>query len=112
MKKIEVIVPSEKRSSVVTAILEAGAGGVIVAETKGRGSGERPTVRGSRGTATYVAEYNKTDTVTTVVDDSKLDSVVSAIMNAAHTGSKGDGKIFVSTIDDAYDIATKQKEQV
>lgn len=112
MKRIDAVVPTDKRSSVVAAIIEAGAGGVTVSESRGRGSGERPMVRGGRGTSTHVAEYNRIDTITTIVDDSKLDAVVSAIMDSAHTGSKGDGKVFVSTVDDAYDISTKQKEQV
>ena len=112
MKRIDAIIPTDKRGSVVDAIIQAGAGGVTVSETKGRGSGARPTVRGSRGTATYTAEYNKVDTLTAIVDDAKVEAVVSAIINAAHTGTKGDGKIFVSSVEEAYDIATKQKEQV
>ena len=43
------------------------------------------------------------------MDDSKVDSVATAIMNAAHTGSKGDGKIFVSAVEESYDITTKRK---
>lgn len=45
----------------------------------------------------------------TVVDDSLVDKVISAIIDAAGTGSAGDGKIFVTTIDDAIDIGSKQK---
>ncbi|MGI0040843.1 MAG: P-II family nitrogen regulator [Nitrosopumilaceae archaeon] len=44
-----------------------------------------------------------------MVDDSKADDVVNAVIKATSTGSKGDGKIFVTTIDDAYDIGSKQK---
>ena len=106
------MVPTTRRSAVTDAIIKAGAGGVTVAETRGKGSAERPLVGGARGTAKYIAEYNRTDTVTTVVEDSKAKSVIDAIMNAVHTGSKGDGKIFVSTVEEAYDIATKQKETV
>ena len=109
MKRIEVFVPTTKRSAVVKAIINAGAGGVTLVESRGKGSAERPRVGGARGTARYIAEYNRMDTITTIVDDSKVDSVVEAIMEAAHTGSKGDGKIFVVPVEESYDIATQQK---
>ncbi len=109
MKRIEVFVPTTKRSAVVKAIINAGAGGVTLVESRGKGSAERPLVRGARGTSRYIAEYNRIDTITTIVDDSKVDSVAKAIMEAAHTGSKGDGKIFVVPVEESYDIATQQK---
>jgi len=109
MKRIEAFVPNIKRSAVVEAVIKAGAGGVTLVESRGKGSSERPRVGGARGTARYIAEYNRIDTITTIVDDSKVDSVAKAIMEAAHTGSKGDGKIFVVPVEESYDIATKQK---
>jgi len=112
MRRIDAIIPTMKRSRAIDAILKAGASGVTLAETRGRGAGERPLVGGARGTTRYIAEYNRTDTITTVVDDSKAQAVVDAIMDAVHTGSKGDGKIFVSTVEESYNIATKQKELV
>lgn len=112
MKRIDAMVPTLKRKAVCEAIIKAGAGGVTISENRGKGSSERPTVSGARGTAKYVAEYNRVDTVTTIVDDAKIDSVVKAIMHTVHTGKKGDGKIFVSPVDESYDITTGQKEQV
>ncbi len=112
MKRIEAFIPTNKRSEVVNAILSAGSDGVTVAETLGRGAGERPMVGGARGTSRYVAEYNRTDTVVTIVDDSKIYPVIEAIINAASTGSKGDGKIFVSPIEESFDIGTKEKKQL
>jgi len=109
MKRIDAFVPNIKRSAVVEAVIKAGAGGVTLVESRGKGSAERPRVGGARGTARYIAEYNRIDTITTIVDDSKVDSVAKAIMEAAHTGSKGDGKIFVVPVEESYDIATKQK---
>ena len=109
MKRIEVFVPTIKRSAVVNAIIKAGVGGVTLVESRGKGSAERPMVGGARGTSRYIADYNRIDTITTIVDDSKVDSVTKAIMEAAHTGSKGDGKIFVVPVEESYDIATKQK---
>ena len=109
MKRIDAMIQNMKRSVVIEAIIKAGVGGVTVAETRGKGAGERPVVGKARGTAKYVAEYNRTDTITTIVDDSKVDAVVKAIMDAARTGEQGDGKVFVSTVDESYDIATGQK---
>lgn len=103
------MVPSMKRTDVVNSILEAGAHGVTVVESRGKGAGDRPMVGGARGTARYIAGYNRIDTVTTVVNDSKLDAVVSAIIDTAYTGHTGDGMIFVSPIDEAYKIGTKEK---
>ncbi|MGY5144331.1 MAG: P-II family nitrogen regulator [Candidatus Nitrosopumilus sp. bin_32a] len=109
MKRIEAMIPSMRRSEVVDSILKAGAKGVTVAENRGKGNAERPMVGGARGTAKYIADYNRIDTLITVVDDSKVDSVVSAIMDVANRGNDGDGMIFVSTIDAAYKIGTKEK---
>jgi nitrogen regulatory protein P-II 1 len=109
VKRIEAMIPSLKRSEVIAGILKAGAQGVTVVESRGKGAGERPMVGGARGTAKFIAGYNRIDTITTVVNDSNLDAVVSAIMSASHRGSRGDGMIFVSTIDEAYKIGTKEK---
>jgi len=112
MKRIDAMVPNLKRKAVCEAIIKAGAGGVTISETRGKGAGQRPTFTGAKGTARYVAEYSRTDTITTIVDDSMVDAIVKAVMNSVHTGTKGDGKIFVSPIDEMYDITTGQKGKV
>ena len=109
MKRIDAMIPTIKRTAVIDRILKAGAQGVTVVESRGKGAGHRPLIGGARGTAKYIAGYNRIDTITTVVNDSKLESVISAIIDVTHTGSKGDGMIFVSTIDEAYKIGTKEK---
>jgi len=109
MKRIEAFIRDEKLSAVVEELKKIGVGGLTVTKSQGRGAGERPQLRVGRGTGTVTAEYNVTDSLITVVDDSKLEQTVSAIMNAATTGNKGDGKVFVTTVDESYDIATKQK---
>ncbi len=109
MKKIEALVPSDKLREVKEAIKKAGAGGLMVLTGKGQGKGQRPEVTGGRGTKIHVAEYNAIESVMTVVDDSVVDVIVSAITDAASTASKGDGKIFISSIDEAVDIGSKQK---
>ena len=103
MKRIETIVQSEISRQVVRAIRDTGVGGVTLIESLGQGAGERPEIGGKQ------IEFNSTDVIITVVNDSEVESVVSAIMDTAHTGQKGDGKIFVSNIEESFDISTKQK---
>ena len=110
MKKIEAFVRADKTSLVVDAIKKTGTRGLTVFSGKGQGRGERPMVESSRGTTRHVAEYNEIDLVVTVVDESEADEIISAISNAARTGSKGDGKIFVSKVEDVIDIGSKQKD--
>jgi nitrogen regulatory protein P-II 1 len=109
MKRIDAMVPTMRRRDVIDSILNAGAKGVTLVESRGKGNGDRPMVGGGRGTAKYIADYNRIDTITTVVDDSKVDSTVSAIMDSAYRGNDGDGMIFVSAIEEAYKIGTKEK---
>ncbi len=73
MKRIDAYVPTIKRNLIVTAIIQAGVDGVTVVESRGRGPGKRPMIGGVRGTARYIAEYNRTDYITAIVDDSKVD---------------------------------------
>lgn len=103
MKRIEAIVQSEVSKQVVRAIRDAGVGGVTLIQSLGQGAGERPEIGG------HQIEFNSTDVIVTVVQDSIVSSVVSAIMDVAHTGEKGDGKIFVSNVEESYDISTKEK---
>lgn len=109
MKRIEAFVKTDKTSLVVDAIRKAGAKGLTVFSGRGQGEGARPMVEASRGTKLQVAEYNEIDSIVTMVDDSKTDAIISAIVNAARTGTKGDGKIFISTTEDVIDIGTSQK---
>lgn len=109
MKRIEAIIPSNRLNLVVSAIEECGVTGITTIETKGRGKGARPSLRSSRGTSTQIAEYNSLATIIVIVEEPKVDQLVNAILNTASTGSSGDGKIFVSTIDEVIDIQTKKK---
>ena len=105
MKRIEAIIRSDKLNNVVEVLRKENVGGLSVYKTRGRGAGERPLVRGSRGTTQYTADFNSCETVMTVVDDSQVDSIVAAITIAARTGEKGDGKIFVTNVEKTYDIS-------
>ena len=103
MKRIESVVQSEVSRQVVKAIRNTGVGGVTLIESLGQGGGDRPQIGGKQ------IEFNSTDVIITVVNDSQVDSVVSAILSVAHTGEKGDGKIFITNVEEFFDISTKQK---
>jgi len=109
MKQVEAFVHSDKRGAVIDALEKEGVGGLTVFPANGRGKAQRPTVGQARGTGRYVAQFNSLDAIVTVVDDSKVDAIISAITGAASTGSKGDGKIFISEIEQAVDIGSKEK---
>lgn len=97
------------RRSEVNSILKVGAQEVTLVESRGKGDSRRPTVKGAWGTARYVADYNRIDIITTVVEDSKVDFVVFSIMDVAYRGNDGDDMIFVSTIDEACKIGINEK---
>ncbi len=107
MKKIEATIRATKIGAVSDAINDL-VGGFSILEGNGRGSGERQTIRAGRGTGSFVAEYNKVALITTIVADSKVQEVTSAIANAVYVGSSGDGIIVTTTIDNVYNIASKK----
>ena len=107
MKRIEATIQSSKIGSVSSALNDI-VGGFTILEGNGRGSGARQVIRSSRGTGTFVAAYNKVATVSTIVDDSKVEEVITAISDAAFTG-KGDGIIAISNVEDVINIATKKR---
>ena len=105
MKRIEAVVQNEVAKKVVDAIRKHEVG-VTVIEALGKGEGERPWIGGDKG---HQIEFNTTDVIVTIVDDDTVDAIVTTIMDTAHTGSKGDGMVFVTNVESAYDITTKSK---
>ena len=108
MKRIEATIQADKVGAVSDAIKEK-VGGYTILEGNGRGSGKRQTMRAGRGTGTFEAEYNKVATISTIVDDSMAESVISAMADAAFTGSSGDGIVTTEAIEDVYNIASKKR---
>jgi len=106
MKKIEAIILAKKEEEVVDALRKIDLGGMTLFRAKGRGKGQRKI---KEGLGRYVERYNEILEIVIVVEDSKVDKVVSTIAESAHTGNLGDGKIFISTIDEVTDITTKEK---
>jgi len=106
MKKIEAIIRPFKLDEVKEALLEEGIRGLTISEVRGYGrqKGHTETYRGSE----YKIEFVPKLKIEIVVDDDLSETVVQAILKTAKTGQVGDGKIFISTIDDAVRIRTEE----
>ena len=111
MKRIEAIVASEKVLAVNEALKNAGVGGCTILDAKGRGKGEKPVVETGRGTGRYTTEFSDRSDIVIIVEDSDVDKVLKTIVDTVSTGSAGDGKIFISQINEAVDIGTKKRGQ-
>ena len=107
MKKIEAIIKPFKLDEVKEALQEVGLEGMTVSEVKGFGrqKGHTELYRG----AEYVVEFLPKVKVELLIDDSKIDQVVEAIITTARTGRIGDGKVFVLPVDDAVRIRTGER---
>ena len=111
MKRIAAIVASERVLAVNEALKNAGVGGCTILDAKGRGKGEKPVVETGRGTGRYTSEFSVRSDIVIIVDDSDVDKVIKTIVDTVSTGSAGDGKIFISQINEAVDIGTKKRGQ-
>ena len=104
MKKIEAILKPFKLDEVKEALHDVGIQGITVLEAKGFGrqKGHTELYRG----AEYVVDFLPKVKIEVVVEDNMAEQVVEAIQNAARTGRIGDGKIFITSIDEAIRIRT------
>ena len=104
MKKIEAYIKPFKLDEVKEALMEAGAGGMSVTEVKGFGrqKGHTELYRGSE----YKVDFLPKIRVEVVVKDEDVERVVKAIIASARTGQIGDGKIFISNVEDAIRVRT------
>ena len=104
MKKIEAIIKPFKLDEVKEAMQDVGIQGITVTEAKGFGrqKGHTELYRG----AEYVVDFLPKVKIDVVIKDEDLERTVEAIRNAAQTGRIGDGKIFVSTVDEVIRIRT------
>jgi nitrogen regulatory protein P-II 1 len=107
MKKIEAIVKPFKLDEVKDALSGVGVMGMTVTEVKGFGrqKGHTEIYRGSEYTVDFLPKLK----IEIVLEDTEIDTAVEAIVKAAKTGKIGDGKVFVSSIDDAIRIRTEEK---
>ena len=107
MKKIEVIIKPFKLEDVKDALVEVGITGMSVYDVKGYGrqQGHSELYRG----AEYVVDFLPKIKIDVVVKDETVESVINAIVNSAKTGKIGDGKIFVSSLDEVIRIRTEER---
>ncbi|MCX6892033.1 MAG: P-II family nitrogen regulator [Verrucomicrobiota bacterium] len=106
MKKIEAIIKPFKLEDVKEALSALGVEGMTVSEVKGFGrqKGHTEIYRGSEYTVDFLPKIK----IEVVLADSQVTSAVDAIVKAAKTGKIGDGKVFVSSIDNAIRIRTEE----
>ncbi len=106
MKKIEAIIRPFKLDDVREALSEIGVKGMTLTEVKGYGrqKGHTEIYRGSE----YQIDFLPKIKLEIIVKDSLADKVVATIVKAAQTGQVGDGKIFVSAVDEAIRVRTEE----
>jgi nitrogen regulatory protein PII len=109
MKKIEAVVKPFKLDEVREALAEVGVTGLTVTEVKGFGrqKGHTELYRG----AEYVVDFLPKVKIEVVVTEKMLESAIEAIVKAARTGKIGDGKIFVSTVEQVVRIRTGETNE-
>lgn len=107
MKKVEAIIKPFKLDEVKEALHEVGITGITVTEAKGFGrqKGHTELYRG----AEYVVDFLPKVKIEVVMDDALVTRAVEAIQQAAHTGRIGDGKIFVTAVEEAIRIRTGER---
>jgi len=107
MKKVEAIIRPFKLDEVKIALVNAGIVGMTVSEVRGFGrqKGQTERYRGSE----YTVEFLQKLKVEIVVEDAQVDMVVDKIISAARTGDIGDGKIFISSVEQIVRIRTGEK---
>jgi len=107
MKKIEAVIKPFKLEQVKTALQELGVEGLTVTEVKGFGrqKGHTEIYRGSEYTVDFLPKLK----LEIILADTLADAAVRAIAKAAHTGKIGDGKIFVSPVEQAIRIRTEEQ---
>ena len=107
MKKIIAIIKPFKLEAVKDALNDLGIHGMTVSEVKGFGrqKGHTEIYRGSEYTIDFLPKIK----IETVLPDNQAEAAINAIVEAAKTGKIGDGKVYVSAIEDAYRIRTGER---
>ncbi|WP_448561556.1 P-II family nitrogen regulator [Trichothermofontia sp.] len=107
MKKVEAIIRPFKLDEVKIALVNAGVVGMTVSEVRGFGrqKGQTERYRGSE----YTVEFLQKLKVEIVVEDEQVEMVIEKIISAARTGEIGDGKIFITPVEEVVRIRTGEK---
>ena len=104
IKMVMAVIRPDKLADVKTALAEVGAPSLTVTNVSGRGS--QPAKKGQWRGEEYTVDLHQKVKVECVVADTPVGDVVDAIVDAAHTGEKGDGKVFVLPIEEAVQVRT------
>ncbi|QSG11147.1 Nitrogen regulatory protein PII [Halapricum desulfuricans] len=107
IKMVVAVIRPDKLGDVKQALVEADAPSLTVTNVSGRGS--QPAKKGQWRGEEYVVDLHQKVKIECVVADTPVDDVVEAIKDGAHTGEKGDGKIFVLPVEDAVQIRTGEE---
>ena len=110
MKKIEAIIKPFKLSKVKDELHELGLSGMTIIDVKGFGR-QRGQDMGLEKNLDYADEFHAKIKIEIIVDDEVLEKAIQTIKNAAYSGKIGDGKIFVSTLDQVIRIRTGETDQ-
>ncbi len=107
MTKIEAVIQPSRLDEVKDALLEVGVDGMTILEVRGHGrqKGHTEFYRGREYTVDLLPKIK----IETVLADDLVDKAVQAIINAARTGKIGDGKIFLSHVDEAIRIRNEER---
>ena len=106
MKKIEAIVQPFKLNDIKSALINGGIEGMTITEVKGFGKqrGQTQIYRGSKFTAEFLPKIK----IEIVTHDEQVDMVIETLISAARTGNIGDGRIFVTPMEQAIRIRTRE----
>lgn len=109
MKKVEAVIRHFKLEEVKDALTQAGTQGMTVTEVRGFGrqKGHKETYRGAEYTVDFLPKVK----VEVVVSDDQLQPIIEAIIKSARTGQVGDGKIFVTAMEEMVRIRTGESGQ-
>ena len=110
MKKIEAIVRPERVTAVKDALAEAGFAGMNTVQVMGRGV-QKGIVHQGRGGGTIAVDMLPKTKIELVVDDGDADRVIDIVVDAARTGEIGDGKIFVTPVENVVRVRTGERGQ-
>ncbi len=108
MKKVEAIIRPERLERVKDALAEAGFLGLNVVNVTGRGAQKGISYEGRAGER-FVVDMLPKIKLETVVGDADVQKAVDIILRAARTGNVGDGKIFISTVEDVIRVRTGER---
>ncbi|MDY6937841.1 MAG: P-II family nitrogen regulator [Cyanobacteriota bacterium] len=108
MKKVEAIIRPSKLEDVKSALVNAGIVGMTVSQVRGFGrqKGKTERYRGVEYTVDFLAKVK----IEVVVEDEHLDLAINTVMKSAQTGQIGDGKIFISSIEQIVRVRTGEKD--